>query len=157
MPVPEITSAEALDRYAVGKKIAASTGPAWKDVQLSVFSLSPVAKVFTIPAITEPLIVWITSGEAEAEERENNGPWLTTHLKKGSLYLTAAGAPYDFRGRTLSREPFEIVLVFSAFRFSTRRSKTCLAQIPSTRCCETFLASKIRSSFRSCKNCERRR
>jgi AraC family transcriptional regulator len=112
MPVPEITSAEALDRYAVGKKIAASTGPAWKDVQLSVFSLPPVAKVFTMPAITEPLIVWITSGEAEAQERENNGPWLTTHLKKGSLYLTAAGAPYDFRWRTLSREPFEIVLVF---------------------------------------------
>ena len=112
MPVPEITSAEALDRYAVGKKIAASTGPAWKDVQLSVFSLPRVAKVFTMPAITEPLIVWITSGEAEAQERENNGPWLTTHLKKGSLYLTAAGAPYDFRWRTLSREPFEIVLVF---------------------------------------------
>jgi hypothetical protein len=28
MPVPETTSAEALDRYVVGKKIAASKGPA---------------------------------------------------------------------------------------------------------------------------------
>jgi AraC family transcriptional regulator len=112
MPVPEITSAEALDRYTVGKKIAASKGPAWKDVQLSVFSLPSVAEVFTMPVVTEPLIVWITSGEAEAQERENNGPWLTTHLKKNSLYLTSAGAPYDFRWRTLSSEPFEIVLVF---------------------------------------------
>jgi hypothetical protein len=34
MPVPETTSAEALDRYVVGKKIAASKGPAWRDVQL---------------------------------------------------------------------------------------------------------------------------
>ncbi len=32
MPVPETTSAEALDRYVVGKKIAASKGPAWRDV-----------------------------------------------------------------------------------------------------------------------------
>jgi AraC family transcriptional regulator len=111
MPVPETTSAEALDRYVVGKKIAASKGPAWRDVQLSVFSLPPVAKVFTMPVVTEPFIVWIASGEAEAQERENNGPWVTSRLKKGSLFLTAAGAPYDFRWRTLSRESFEVVLV----------------------------------------------
>jgi AraC family transcriptional regulator len=111
MPVPETTSAEAVDRYVVGKKIAASKGPAWRDVQLSVFSLPPVAEVFTMPVVTEPFIVWIASGEAEAQEREGNGPWVTSRLKKGSLFLTAAGAPYDFRWRTLTREPFEVVLV----------------------------------------------
>ena len=73
MPVPEITSAEALDRYAVGKKIAASKGPAWRDVQLSVFSLPPVAEVFTMPAVTEPFIVWITSGEGEAQGARTTG------------------------------------------------------------------------------------
>ncbi|HET7238839.1 MAG TPA: helix-turn-helix domain-containing protein, partial [Terrimicrobiaceae bacterium] len=76
-----------------------------------VFALPPVAEVFTMPAVTEPFIVWIASGEAEAQERENNGPWVTSRLEKGSLFLTAAGAPYDFRWRTLSREPFEVVLV----------------------------------------------
>jgi AraC family transcriptional regulator len=64
-----------------------------------------------MPTVTEPFIVWITSGEAEAQERENNGPWVTNRLKKGSLFLTAAGAPYDFRWRTLTPEPFEVVLV----------------------------------------------
>ena len=49
MPVPEITSAEAVDRYIVGRKIAASKGSVWRDVQLSVFSLPPVAEVFTMP------------------------------------------------------------------------------------------------------------
>jgi AraC family transcriptional regulator len=111
MPVPEATSAEALDRYAVGKKIAASKGPAWRDVQLSVISLPPVAEVFTMPSVNEPFIVWTTSGEAETQERENNGPWLTSRVKKGSLFLTAAGAPYDFRYRTLTSEPYEVVLV----------------------------------------------
>ena len=84
MPVPDTTSAEALDRYAVGKKVAAGKGPAWRDVQLSVLSLPPVAEVFTMPAVTEPFLVWTTSGEAETQERENNGPWLTSHVKKGS-------------------------------------------------------------------------
>ena len=111
MPVPETTSVEALDRYVLGKKVAASKGPAWRDVQVSVFSLPPVAEIFNMPAVTEPHIVWITSGEAEAQERENNGPWVSNRLKKGSLFLTAAGAPYDFRWRTLTPEPFEVVLV----------------------------------------------
>src|SRR5882762_5694544 len=111
MPVPDTTSAEAIDRYAVGKKIVAGKGPAWRDVQLSVISLPPVAEIFTMPAVTEPFIVWTTSGEAETQERENNGPWLTSRLKKGSMFLTAAGAPYDFRYRTLTPEPYEVVLV----------------------------------------------
>jgi AraC family transcriptional regulator len=111
MPVPDTTSAEALDRYAVGKKVAAGKGPAWRDVQLSVLSLPPVAEVFTMPAVTEPFLVWTTSGEAETQERENNGPWLTSHVKKGSTFLTAAGAPYDFRYRTITAEPYEVVLV----------------------------------------------
>ncbi len=111
MPVPETTSAEAIDHYTVGQRIAASRGPAWQDVRLSVFALPPVADVFTMPAVTEPFIVWITTGEAEAQEREDNGPWVTSHLKKGSLFLTAAGAPYDFQWKTLTPEPFEVVLV----------------------------------------------
>ena len=111
MPVPETTSAEALGRYVLGKRIAGSKGPAWRDVPLSVFSLPPVSGIFTMPAVTEPLIAWITSGEAEAQEREDNGPWVTSHLKKGSLFVSAAGAPYEFRWRTLTPEPFEVVLV----------------------------------------------
>jgi AraC family transcriptional regulator len=112
MPVPATTSAEALHHYAVGKVIAASKGPAWKDIQISVLALPQTADVFTMPAVTEPFIVWTTSGEAETQEREHNGPWLTSRVKKGSMFLTAAGAPYDFKYRTLSPEPYEVVLVF---------------------------------------------
>jgi len=111
MPVPDITSAEALHGYAIGQIVAGSKGPAWRDVQVTVLSLPPAADVFTMPAVTEPFIVWTTSGEAETQERENNGPWLTSRVKKGSMFLTAAGAPYDFRYRTLTSEPNEVVLV----------------------------------------------
>ena len=41
MPVPETTSAEAIDSYAVGRIVAASKGPARKDVRLSVLALDP--------------------------------------------------------------------------------------------------------------------
>lgn len=111
MPVPDTTSAEAIDHYVVGRRIAASHGPAWQDVRLAVLSLPAVADTFTMPATTEPLIAWTCSGEAEAQERENDGPWVTSRLKKGSLYVTAAGAPYEFRWKTLTPEPFETVIV----------------------------------------------
>lgn len=111
MPVPHTTSAEALDRYAIGTRIAVGQGPAWEDIRLSVMALPPVSDIFTMPAVTEPFLAWTSSGEAEAQERENNGPWVTSRLKKGSLFLTAGGAPYEFRFRTLTPEPFEVTLV----------------------------------------------
>ena len=111
MPVPDTTSAESIHRYAVGKQVAVSKGPAWRDIQVSVMALPPVAEVFTMPAVTEPFIVWTISGDAETQEREHNGPWLTSRMKKGSMFLTAAGAPYDFRYRTLTPEPYEVMLV----------------------------------------------
>jgi hypothetical protein len=138
----------------LGKRLDKSG--AWRDAQLSVFSLPPVAEVFTMPAVTEPFIVWITSGESEAQERENKGPWVTSQLKSGSLFLTAAGAPYDFRGERSPLSRLRSSSFFSAYRFSTRRWRTCLVQMPSTLAFETFLASKIRTSFRFCRNCKRR-
>lgn len=109
--VPETTSAEAVDRYVVGRRIAFGQGPAWRDVKFSLLALPPATEVFTMPATTEPLIAWTRSGEAEAQERENGGPWLTRRLKKGSIYVTAAGAPYEFRWKTLTAEPFETGLL----------------------------------------------
>jgi AraC family transcriptional regulator len=41
----------------------------------------------------------------------DDGPWVSSLVKQGSLFLTAAGAPYDFRWRRLSPEPFEVVMV----------------------------------------------
>jgi len=67
-----------------------------------------------LPAVSEPLLCWITSGEAEVQERESGGPWLTNRVKKGELFLTAAGPPYDLRCKTLSVEPHETMMVVLA-------------------------------------------
>lgn len=64
-----------------------------------------------MPTVAEPLIVWVTSGEAETQERDDDGPWMTNRIKQGSLFVTAAGAPYEFGWRRLSKEPLEVVMV----------------------------------------------
>ena len=111
MPVPDQTSPESLDRYAVGIKVAAGKGAAWRDVQFSILEFPPVTDAFTMPAVTEPFIGWIMSGDLELQERESNGPWLTSRIKKDSLFLTAAGAPYELRWRSLQKEPFRGAMV----------------------------------------------
>ncbi|HVS52826.1 MAG TPA: AraC family transcriptional regulator [Opitutaceae bacterium] len=112
MKVPDTTSAEALDRYTPGTRIAGGEGPAWRDVQLSVMTLPPKADAFTMPSVNEPFIAWTISGEAEFQEREGDGPWLTTRIKPDSLFITAGGAPYDVRWKTLTAEPLQSVIVF---------------------------------------------
>lgn len=111
MKVPETTSAEALDGYTPGKRIATGQGAAWKDVQFSVVSLPASAEAFTMPSVNEPFVALTLSGEAEFQERENDGPWLTNRIKKGSLFVTAPGAPYEVRWKTRTAEPFQSAVV----------------------------------------------
>jgi AraC family transcriptional regulator len=109
--IPDLTSAESLASYPPGQETAKSHGPAWRDVQMSVFSLSAREEAFDMPAVSEPFIAWVVAGEAQTEERETGGAWVTSHIRPGSLFLTMAGAPYEFRWKRLSAEPLEIVLL----------------------------------------------
>ena len=110
--VPEMTSAAALETYPAGLKVASGQGEAWRDIKASVFSLDSQAEQFNMPAIVEPFIVWVISGEAETMERESaQNEWLVSHVKAGSLFLTAAATPYEFSWRRLSEEPFRVMMV----------------------------------------------
>lgn len=109
--IPAMTSVESLDSYPAGQKIKTTSGPAWADVRLSIFSLAATSETFTMPTVAEPMIVWVTSGDGETQERDDDGPWLSSRITQGSLFVTAAGAPYEFRWKRLSKEPLEVVMV----------------------------------------------
>lgn len=107
-----MTSAEAIDSYPAGEKILSGQGPAWHGIKLSMFSLTSDAETFFMPAIVEPFIVWIISGSAETKERENaDQEWQHSTVNAGSLFLTEAGAPYEFSWRRLSKEPFHVMML----------------------------------------------
>jgi AraC family transcriptional regulator len=113
MPVPETTSAEALNRYQSGTCLAASRGRAWRDIQASIYRLPPDG-VAHIPAVNEPLLVWTTSGEVEIEEWEEDGPRFKSRIKRGDFFLTATGGSYHCQWRLLSPEPFEYMMALVA-------------------------------------------
>ena len=111
MSTPELTSAEHLASYPPGDTVLQSQGPAWRDVQMSVFSLASAEEAFDMPAVSEPFIAWIVAGEAQTQEQEAGGALVASHIRPGSLFLTMAGAPYTFRWKRLSPGPLEVVLV----------------------------------------------
>jgi hypothetical protein len=93
MVLPESTSAEAFDRYASGSLIAASTGRAWKDLLVRIYSQPRVQEGVIVPAVAEPHIVQVLSGTVVVEERELLGPWHQTRVQTGDFFLTASESP----------------------------------------------------------------
>jgi len=110
--VPETTSAEAFAKYVGGKVLRIGKGKAWREIKAWTNSLPHVVETVSLPAVSEPFLAWTTSGEVDFQEREGNRPWITHRVKKGSLFLTTGGAPYECRWKAVTAEPFESMAVF---------------------------------------------
>jgi AraC family transcriptional regulator len=121
MPDPETTSAETLlERYSGGKCLVAGRGEPWRDIKAATYELPSTGEAWNIPSVSEPVLIWVTSGEVEVQEREANGPWSTTRVKKGSFFLSMGGSPYDCQWKTLTSEPFEVMHVLIGLPFLKR-------------------------------------
>jgi AraC family transcriptional regulator len=114
MPIPESTSAEAYLPYTKSKSLRPSRGKAWRDLKAWVTEPLRETEALVLPAVSEPYLAWTFSGEAEFQEREGDGPWITHRIKKGSFFLTTGGGPYECRWKALTPEPFLAMQTFVA-------------------------------------------
>src|SRR5256884_7939228 len=108
MKSAERTSAEAFEKHLPGKLIAASSGRSWKDLLVQIFSRQQVQETILVPAVPEPLIVWILSGTAVVEEREFGGPWQANPVTSGDFFLATSATPYQLRWKAQGPQPFEV-------------------------------------------------
>lgn len=112
MVAMERTSGGALERYIPGRLLADSRGLASRDILVELLDRRSVQERLLIPAVAEPLIVWVTSGAALVEEREVDGPWSSHSVSVGDFFLTNAPAPYELRWRATSVDPFAVMHVY---------------------------------------------
>ena len=126
--VIERTSAETLDRHIPGQLIVGSAGGAWRDVIAQIFSRQRLDDAILVPAVAEPLIVWVLSGTAVVEEREVNGTWSANEVKVGDFFLTNSAAPYELRWRATGQAPFEVMHVYLGLLLLDRATKDVLGQ-----------------------------
>jgi AraC family transcriptional regulator len=112
MSIPETTSAEGLERFLGGRCLFHSRGEAWRDLKAWIVAQPPEGDASTLPSVSEPFLAWTLSGEVDFQEREYKRPWVTHRIRKGSLFLTTGGAPYDVRWKAVTAEPFQAMFVF---------------------------------------------
>jgi AraC family transcriptional regulator len=112
MPIPDKTSAEAYLPYTKSKCLRPSRGKAWRDLKAWITQPLRETDTLAMPGVSEVYLAWTFSGEAEFQEREGSGPWITHRIKKGSFFLTTGGGPYECRWRALTPEPFLSLMAF---------------------------------------------
>lgn len=108
----EKTSAETLENYIKGRLVAATAAHAPRDVVAQIFSREHEQERFIVPAVAEPLIVWILSGSAVIEECDSSGKWASNRVSAGDFFLTDSEEPYALRWQSLSGEPFEVLHLY---------------------------------------------
>lgn len=112
MPIPETTSAESFEPFVGGKNLRTGQGAAWREIKAWTTALPLVVDSLPLPSVSEPFLAWTISGEVDFQEREGTRPWIDHRVKKGSLFLTTGGAPYECRWKAVTDEPFESMAVF---------------------------------------------
>lgn len=108
----ERTSAEGLETYIRGKRLAASDNLAARDVLVQIFNRERDQDSFIVPAVAEPLLVWVISGTAVVEERTLGGTWETSQVAKGDFFLTSSAEPYEMRWSVSGADAFEVMHLY---------------------------------------------
>jgi AraC family transcriptional regulator len=120
---PERTSAEAMAAHLPGSVVVKSSGHVWKDSLIQIFRRPQVEDSVVVPAVPEPVIVWIVSGAVVLEERELGGAWTANQIEAGDFFLTMSPTPYELRWRATRPEPFEPMHVYLSLPLYERARK----------------------------------
>lgn len=109
---PERTSPIGLESYISGTTLISSDGSAWRDVFVQLFTRNRIQTSFLVPAVAEPLIVWVMSGEVVVEERDPGGYWSASRVEAGDFFLTHSPSPYEMRWQAESDQPFKVMHLY---------------------------------------------
>ncbi|WP_458369744.1 helix-turn-helix domain-containing protein [Pseudomonas fluorescens] len=112
METAERTSATGLAAHIRGECIATTDSISSKDVLVQIFNRERQEESFIVPAVAEPLIVWILGGAATVEERDVGEDWRSSEVRKGDFFLTTSPAPYEMRWRATSPECFVVMHIY---------------------------------------------
>lgn len=114
LTAPARTSPIGLESYISGTTLISSDGVTWRDLFVQLFSRNRSQAPFLVPAVAEPLIVWVISGEAIVEERDLGGEWSASQVKPTDFFLTRTPEPYEMRWRSEGDQPFEVMHLYLA-------------------------------------------
>lgn len=105
-------TAESMLHYLPGAPQALPSRPQMQDVVVLRFSHRSIVEPILVPAVVEPLLVWVLAGAARVEERALGGEWEASDVKAGDFFLTNTGEPYEIRWQTQGCDTFEVMHLY---------------------------------------------
>jgi AraC family transcriptional regulator len=81
-------------------------------VLVQIFTRAAIEQSFIVPAVAEPLIVWVLSGQAAIEERIAGEAWTPCEVRPGDFFLTTSPVPYEMRWQVKGPEPFVVMHIY---------------------------------------------
>ena len=115
---PDRTSPLGLEQYIAGRTLVSGDSPAWTDMFVQVYSRLNKQEPFLVPAVAEPLIVWVMSGEAWSRNGTLDGEWVANTVTVGDFFLTRSPTPYEMRWRASGGHPSRSCTFTFPFRCS---------------------------------------
>lgn len=112
LDIPDRTAPVTLGCYINGTRLATSDGPAWKDLFVEEFLRPQVQRAVLVPAVAEPLIVWVMSGEMTVEARDPGGVWESSRVSADDFFLAHSPVPYELRWRSEGDQPFQVMHLY---------------------------------------------
>jgi AraC family transcriptional regulator len=106
------TSAKVFQEVIPGELLREQRAECGDDVFVQILSRRRCQENIVIPAVPEPLIVWIVSGEAIVEERAPGGAWMANRIVEGDFFLTTATEPTEMRWQAAGTSDFQVMHVY---------------------------------------------
>lgn len=103
---------ETLKDHINGQLLSRGSGKAWQNILVQLLVHESHEERLVVPAVVEPLLVWIVSGAATVEEREFGGDWISNHVSEGDFFLTQSQTPYEMGWRTDGGDRFQVLHVY---------------------------------------------
>lgn len=105
-------TAESMLHYLPGEPRALLPHPQLQDVVVQLFSHRTILEPILVPAVAEPLLVWVLAGAAIVEERPLDGEWEATDIRAGDFFLTNTSEPYEMRWHTHDGDTFNVMHLY---------------------------------------------
>ena len=121
-------SAQAFQDRLPGALIGEQPARSSDDVFVQILARRRQQDNVVIPAVPEPLVVWIVSGAAVVEERAPGGAWQANRVVAGDFFLTTATTPTEMRWRAGGTDPFEVMHLYIGVNLLKRAVRDILGK-----------------------------
>lgn len=112
-PAPTFrTSPRGMDGFVPSRNLLKNDDAPGHDIYMQLYAHQHVVDPFLVPAVREPMLVWVVRGAASVDERELGGIWQTAHVKAHDFFLIHSQNPYEIRWQAQGDAPFEVLHLY---------------------------------------------